>query len=95
MAGELLRIRELTTGRFHGSALHEFRLQIFDQELFGLVGLNGSGKSTLAGIFAGEIPVKQGMLFLMGTGTTGLYRRFPERFLSVWGFMLFEMKHAS
>ncbi|WP_020613645.1 ATP-binding cassette domain-containing protein [Sediminispirochaeta bajacaliforniensis] len=84
--GELLRIRELTTGRFHGSALHEFRLQIFEQELLGLVGLNGSGKSTLAGIFAGEIPVKQGVLFFDGNRYDWTVQKISRTFFERVGF---------
>ena len=41
---ELIRIRDLSTENPYDASLREFRLQSFEGEILGLVGLNGSGK---------------------------------------------------
>ncbi len=60
--GELLRIRSLTTSNNTESGLNGFRLQIFDHEIAGLIGLNGSGKSLLVDVLSGERQVRKGVL---------------------------------
>ena len=62
MSKELLRIRDLCTAHDKEAALDEFRLQAFEGELLGIIGLNGSGKSTLAKVLSGEIEVLEGTI---------------------------------
>ncbi len=63
---ELIRIRELSTENPYEASLKDFRLQSFEGEILGLVGLNGSGKRTLVKVLSGEINPVGGHVFLQG-----------------------------
>ncbi len=63
---ELLRIRDLSTDKTNKAALNLFRLQVFSNEILGIIGLNGSGKNTLAEVLAGEASIKCGQIHFKG-----------------------------
>ena len=63
---ELLRVRDLSTEKKNMAALNRFRLQIFNSEIVGIIGLNGSGKNTLAPVLTGEEFIESGSIYYKG-----------------------------
>lgn len=62
---ESIKKKYPTNGSFF-EALKGVSLEIYEGEVFGLLGINGAGKSTLSGIIAGLHPPTSGNIFFKG-----------------------------
>jgi branched-chain amino acid transport system ATP-binding protein len=66
----LLRARGVTR-RFGGlTAVSDVSLELTEGEIHAVIGTNGAGKSTLINVLAGEIPITQGFVELLGHDVT-------------------------
>lgn len=82
---ERLRIQYLTVKGIQHGSLRDFNLQIFENEIIGLVGLNGAGKSTLAKVLSGNVAVEEAHLTLNGSQQYFSKEIIPKRLLEANG----------
>ena len=63
MKTEVLRMEHIGKSLNRVKILDDFRLNVYQGEILGVIGLSGSGKTTIANILAGLEPVDSGRIF--------------------------------
>lgn len=64
MVKEVLRLEHIVTYSSSGKSLDHARLNLFEGEVVGIIGVNNAGKSELAGGIAGTSPFDSGNIYL-------------------------------
>ncbi len=83
----IISIKGLVT-QFGDHIIHDhLDLEIFRGEIFGIVGGSGSGKSVLMGAILGLIPIKQGVISVLGKQAGTLERIMKQHLQSHWGVL--------
>ncbi len=83
----IISIRGLVT-QFGDQVIHDhLDLDIFEGEIFGIVGGSGAGKSVLMGAILGLVPAKHGIIKVLGKRTGNLERIMKLHLQSHWGVL--------
>ncbi|HUX79605.1 MAG TPA: ATP-binding cassette domain-containing protein [Alphaproteobacteria bacterium] len=83
----IISIRGLVT-QFGEQIIHDhLDLDIFRGEIFGIVGGSGSGKSVLMGAILGLVPIKHGVISVLGKRAGTLERIMKQHLQSHWGVL--------
>ncbi len=83
----IISIRDLVT-QFGTQSVHEnLNLDIFQGEIFGIVGGSGSGKSVLMGTILGLVPIKKGVITVLGKKVGSLEKIMKLHLQSHWGVL--------
>lgn len=83
----IISIRGLVT-QFGEQIVHDhLDLDIFRSEIFGIVGGSGSGKSVLMGAILGLVPIKHGIITVLGKRAGTLERIMKNHLQSHWGVL--------
>lgn len=83
----IISIRNLVT-QFENQTIHDhLDLDIFRGEIFGIVGGSGAGKSVLMGAILGLIPIKAGIIKILGEKVGTLERITKLHLQSHWGVL--------
>ena len=66
MAGELIRMENISKSYGRVRALEQVNLTVHQKEIVGLLGDNGAGKSTLIKVLSGAVPATSGDIYIRG-----------------------------
>lgn len=83
----IISIKDLVT-QFGTHVIHDhLNLNIYPQEIFGIVGGSGSGKSVLLGSILGLVPIKQGTITVLGNTVSSLEKIMTLQLQAHWGVL--------
>lgn len=83
----IISIRGLVT-QFDNQIIHDHvDLDIYPNEIFGIVGGSGAGKSVLLGAMLGLVPLKQGSIKILGKDASSLEKIMKFQLQSHWGVL--------
>jgi phospholipid/cholesterol/gamma-HCH transport system ATP-binding protein len=83
----IISIRGLVT-RFNHEPIHNhLDLDIYSNEIFGIVGGSGAGKSVLLGAMLGLVPLKQGSIKILGRDASSLSKIMKSHLQTDWGVL--------
>ncbi len=83
----IITIKDLVT-QFGSQVIHDHvNLEIFQGEIFGIVGGSGSGKSVLLKAILGLVPLKQGSISILGNSVGSLDKIMALHLQSHWGVL--------
>lgn len=83
----IISIRNLVT-QFNHHLIHDhLNLDIYPNEIFGIVGGSGSGKSVLLGAMLGLVPLKKGSIKILEKDASSLNKIMKSQLQSHWGVL--------
>ena len=83
----IISVRNLVTQLNHQVIHDHLDLDIFQGEIFGILGGSGSGKSVLIGAILGLIPIKRGVITVLGSRVSSLEKIRQLHLQSHWGVL--------